>query len=118
MLKMNGRQEGAHRVSYHLFVGDIPEGMLVCHTCDTPSCVNPEHLFVGTWADNMADRDKKGRQAKGCDVNTAKLSEEQAMEIFHAEGTYLEVAKRYGIAQTSVLNIKNKNTWRHIHKAG
>ena len=59
------RQRGAHCVAFELCRGPIPEGMLVCHTCDEKSCVNPEHLFLGTHADNMADRDAKGRQAKG-----------------------------------------------------
>lgn len=55
------RQIGAHRAAYTVWVGDIPEGMFVCHRCDVPKCCNPSHLFLGTPGDNVADRDSKGR---------------------------------------------------------
>ena len=64
-MNWQGRPSRAHRLSYEEYVGPIPGGMMVCHRCDTPACINPEHLFLGTNADNVADRDKKGRVAKG-----------------------------------------------------
>ena len=62
---MNGRSTFAHRTAWEIHNGPIPDGILVCHTCDTPLCVRPAHLWLGTNADNMRDRDQKGRQAQG-----------------------------------------------------
>lgn len=79
--KRGSEKTYAYRTSYEHFVGAIGDGMCVCHRCDTPSCVNPAHLFLGTHADNMADRNRKGRQARGERVGLAKLTTAQASEI-------------------------------------
>lgn len=78
---------GAHRFSYEYHNGKIPEGMYVCHSCDNPSCVNPEHLFLGTQKENMLDKIEKGRvgstslRYRGENAYGAKLTNAQAMEI-------------------------------------
>lgn len=107
----------AHRLSWELHVGPIPEGLHVLHRCDTPSCVNPDHLMLGTHQDNMTDKMQKGRHVsvKGSAQGTSKLTEEQALEIYHAEGLQREIAEQYGVAQSRVSAIKLKKIWRHIH---
>ena len=71
-LKINGKQIYAHRASYKEFIGDIPEGMLICHHCDTPLCVNPKHLFSGTCKDNHQDRERKKRGSNSKKIHCPK----------------------------------------------
>lgn len=75
---------GAHVYSWRLHRGAVPAGMCVCHTCDVPTCVRPDHLFLGTHADNMADKVAKNRQAKGGRIGTAKLTDDQARGVIRA----------------------------------
>lgn len=117
-VKVNGKIQRAHRVSYELHNGLIPEGLNVCHTCDTPLCVNPDHLFLGTQQDNITDMIQKGRAVyvKGASNGRSKLTEEQVWEVYHAEGTQVEIAAQYEVTQQLVSLIKRKKNWRHIHE--
>lgn len=102
----------AHRASYQLHIGDIPEGMLVCHICDTPKCINPKHLFLGTPADNVADRDAKNRTAKGERSPHTKLTVKQREEIVKKLWTITSIrsiAQEYNVSETTIYKIKSLN---------
>lgn len=122
-IKIGGRPKRAHRVSWELHHGPIPKldsyhGNCVLHKCDVPQCVNPDHLFIGTQADNMKDKVRKNRQDKGRDINTVKLTEKQVLEIFHAPGTQRKIATKYGIDQSQVSHIKTSKNWSFVTQGG
>lgn len=110
----------AHRVSYEVFVGPIPKGNGVYHECDNPPCINPEHLFTGTQADNMRDMAQKGRARKVCGVDHPKatLSDEQVAAILHDTATNTVVAAKHGVSPSVVWSIKTGRTWRHVTGIG
>lgn len=101
-----------HRLSYAAFVGDIPDGLDVCHTCDIRACCNPSHLFVGTRKDNMQDAKRKGRVARGFKNPQTKLSDNDKKEILlkAKEGVaYTKIAKKYKVSPTSINRITLDN---------
>ncbi len=106
----------ANRFSYELYVGPVPDHLSVCHRCDNPICVNPDHLWLGTNDANTLDRVLKGRNARvlGSAQSTAKLTDEQALEIRRASGMHKEIAARYGISTSNVSYIKSLKTWAHL----
>lgn len=112
-----GRTIGAHRFSYEQAYGPIPDGMIVCHHCDTPACVRPDHLFLGTYADNMHDRNVKSRQAKGQIIWQAKLTEDDVRAIQSATGPrgfIKELAEHYGVNPRTISSIRHGKLWKHI----
>lgn len=130
---LNGEtvQDRAHRFSYRLHKGEIPDGMVVCHTCDTPACVNPDHLFLGTKADNNKDMTEKGRRIPGgthCGDSGqwirgeahhgAKMNKESVLEIraLYATGhwSYSKLAKKFNINISAVSKIVTRKHWKHI----
>lgn len=104
----------AHRAVYEKLVGPIPEGMKLLHRCDVPCCVNPEHMFIGTVADNNADMRAKKRHARGAGHGRSKLSEEQVIEVRAAAGTHREIAAKFGISHATVNDIKMRKRWKHL----
>ena len=106
---------GAHRVSYELHCGPIPSGMCVCHRCDNRGCINPDHLFIGTNSENMADMTAKNRQAKGATNGRAKLTEDDVLSIRSAVGiTQKKLAAKYGVGQILISRIRRGILWSHL----
>lgn len=113
----NGKLVGAHRVAWELTKGPIPPGLCVLHKCDVPACCNPEHLFLGTIADNNADRDAKGRQRapRGAAHGRSKLRAAEVAAIRRALSRgrrQVDIAQAFGITQANVSAIKLSKTWR------
>jgi len=118
-----GRPAMAHRLSWRLHFGVIPRGMCVCHHCDNPPCVRPDHLFLGTKWDNSQDMLQKKRchcspQAIGERNSNSKLMPKQVLEIRdrYATGgiTQASLAYEYGISCQGIHNIVMRKTWKHI----
>lgn len=96
----------AHRYSYEYFVGPIPEGKIIMHTCDNPPCVNPAHLRVGTKAENNADTGNKRRHHYGIGHWNGRLTPEQVADIIASTDPQKTIAKRHNINQSHVSRIK------------
>lgn len=114
------RNAYAHRLSYELGKGPIPKGMQVCHECDTPRCVNPEHLFLGTQKDNLTDMADKKRHLFGERNAKAKLTEEQVHGIHEMRvsgESQASIAARYGVGQMTVCRILSGERWKHVFLA-
>ena len=117
---ISGRNHHAHRVSWEIHNGPIPTDMWVLHKCDTPSCMNPEHLFLGTHQDNMDDMVDKGR-ASSClgesNPNT-KLTEEQVLEIrellANTDMLQREIAELYDVCQMAISEINTGRRWSSV----
>lgn len=97
-----------HRAAYMTFVGHIPDGLYVCHRCDVKTCVNPEHLFLGTPEDNTVDCVLKRRNAR-------KLTDDEVRQIRSVNGVpYAQLSRLYGVTDVMIRNIILKKWWRHL----
>jgi len=105
----------SHRTSYELINGKIPDGLLVCHKCDNPECVNPNHLFIGTHKDNVDDKFRKGRQAKAETNGKSKLTWDIVIDIrktFNKKMTISKLAKKHSVDKTCIGDILTCRTWK------
>jgi hypothetical protein len=107
----------AHRAAFLLFRGEITAGLMVCHKCDVPCCVNPDHLFLGTAKDNAADRDQKRRGIRpplhiGASHPRAKLTEEQADQVRASTGPLRETAALFGMGLSQISAIRRGKSWK------
>ena len=103
----------AHRYSYRLHKGPIAKGLIVCHSCDNPWCVNPEHLWVGTDEENMRDTAIKGRR-RGAKNGNAKITEDDVRAIRKSTETTYVLGERYGLHPSTIGNIRNRKKWAHV----
>lgn len=106
----------AHRVSYEIHKGEIPNGMNVCHSCDNPPCVNPEHLWLGDNKKNIHDAMRKGRFQKGPKNGNAVLSEDNVKEIRNLFKPRLgaKLSRMFGISETQLRRIVDRESWVHV----
>jgi hypothetical protein len=124
-LKYDGRTQKAHRVSWALHHGAMPPREIkVCHRCDTPACVNPAHLWLGTQQDNIADMVAKGRNrappSRFGDANpVSRLTGEKVWQIRHllkiGPWNQAEIARSYGVSVMTLSRVANWQTWPHVH---
>ena len=111
---INYRDYLAHRVSYELQIGTIPDGLFVCHKCDNRLCINPEHLFAGTLQDNHADMCSKKRHQFGERQWRAKLTDDDVRAIRSLNKPLGEIAELFGISRSAVSLIRIRKSWKHV----
>ena len=119
-IKINRRVFSTHRVSWELHFGPIPKNLCVLHYCDTRNCVRPDHLFTGTYTDNVRDMMVKGRYGRP----GAKLDEAKVIKIRKvssklrpeksADCIYAFLAKKYGVSPFTIQRAVNGGSWRHV----
>lgn len=136
-LSMERKWYYAHRVAWEISNGPIPDGLLVCHSCDNPGCVRPDHLFLGTDADNIHDMISKGRAAngprprgdehwtriypdrvrRGRANGKAKLTPNKVREIrtaYRNGASQTSLSREYGVKQSTIWQVLAGKTWKHV----
>ena|SRR4028118_785172 len=115
---VDGKMKFVSRLIFELYNTKIPNGYFVCHHCDNPACVNPDHLFLGTLKENSADMVKKNRQAKGSKHGFSKLNEEQVLSIKQllneTKLTHKTIAKLFDVSGETISLIARNKQWKHV----
>lgn len=112
--KIGKARYSSNRVAYAIAYGHVPKDRFVCHACDNPSCVRPDHLFLGTPYDNTMDKIRKNRQARGSQIGSALLTEEQVKEILQDKRSHLTISKDYNVSKSTIGKIKTGVNWSHL----
>ena len=122
---IDGKVEGAHRVSWTIHYGEIPNELWVLHKCDNRRCVNPKHLFIGTGQDNVNDMIKKGRKAYGDwsknfppaagELNPNSILKEEDIPFIRSSPLpNLEIGKMLGVSRWTISDVRNRRSWKHV----
>lgn len=117
-ISKDGRYVRAHRISWEMANGPIPDGMHVLHKCDTTTCVNPDHLFIGTNLDNVLDKVAKGRARSGrlCGSRNgaSKLTDETVRLIRVSSESAPILAAKLGVSSTAIKRVRRRELWAHV----
>jgi len=111
---INGKMRMMSRFIWEECFGVIPKGLSVLHKCDNTRCISPLHFFLGTQTENIKDRDKKNRQAKGENCGSSKLTKRKVLYIRSLKLSSRKLAKRFGVSKTTILLIKNRISWKYL----
>lgn len=104
-----------HQVAWLIAGRDLPEDLVIRHTCDTAACCNPKHLVLGTQLENMRDKVERGRSSTGEKNGRAKLTADQVREILRRAGeSRIGLAREFGVVPAVIHNIIRRRTWRHV----
>jgi len=112
--RVDGKTLYAHRLAWELTHGPIPPGLVACHKCDNPACVNPSHLFLGTQANNIRDCATKNRTTQGSRNRHAKLTCDQVGAIRADSRTQRQIAASYDVDTSLICKIKRRKIWAHL----
>lgn len=118
VLTHEGVTFAAHRLAWEIHKGPVPDGLWLLHKCDVKTCVNPLHLFLGDWRDNVDDMIMKGRNVKGSEVGNSKLNSATVRRIrsLYSEGVpIVELLARFGTSYQNIWYIVKSDTWRSIN---